>query len=127
MQLASQRIRMCIAHPKQAISSRCISFADATMSIRCNACSMTGQIWADAGMRISEAKEHAAHACARRGRRTRVEGRLKPMSLRFEAISTMYFRSQTAFATGLVVLNVNLTVSSDPCPATTRSQSGLAR
>ena len=38
------------------------------------------------------------------------------MSLRFEAISTMYFRSQTAFATGLVVLNVNLTVSSDPCP-----------
>jgi hypothetical protein len=37
MQLASQRIRMRIAHPEQAISLRCISFADTTIdhSLQC--------------------------------------------------------------------------------------------
>jgi hypothetical protein len=36
------------------------------------------------------------------------------MSLRLDAISTMYLRSHTAFATGFPVVNVILIVSAEP-------------
>lgn len=108
--LDRQRIRKRIAHPRTQGSNQCM-FQTPALSASFAGAWQVGR---------THQRVWLAQSAAMRTRGSRDTKGWQPMSLRLDAISTMYLRSHTAFATGLLVLNVIFTVSSEPC--TTRAQ-----